>query len=341
MGENGNKKDPLKCPKCGKEIKDNDEYHKVGRVKRGVWLGNGVDLGNNVVKEHYDSSFNKHPFYLEDDSNKDKNNRNGIEAHHLVSSASFKQDDKYKRLALYLGYNINHWKNGLLLPNTMHVACHFGVPLHKGGHGSTFIKKESERDIDSLAGMTDRISEFLGTVSEDGDVVFPVFDKANELTALKYESHLNALVASVCKQFLKKPKFCKSKIIEKEKIAEDFVNAIDNLSQSIFRELNSFNWTLTSDGFDYAPGRIGCCNKKYLYEKRQLIAQKVKNLPEVARNMMNAIYSSPDKQKEVTDNLVDKRCIAGTMRHSRKITNNNRAYFKERVNIPTFKLKDK
>lgn len=47
------------------------------------------------------------------------------------------------------------------------------------------------------------------------------------------------------------------------------------------------------------------------------------------------------KCREVVDNLANKKCIAGVQSHSDKITNNNRPYFQERINIPPFKLKDK
>lgn len=341
-GTNGNPKEPLTCPKCGKEIKPEDEYHKKGRIKEGVSLGNGVDLGFNVVKEHYGNTFSNHPFYLKDKTITSKDDRNGIEAHHLVSSASFKQDIAYQRLARFLGYNINHWKNGVLLPKVMMVACHYGVPLHKGGHGATFIKKEAGTQNDTHASVTDGIAGWTDLINQnkDGEVIFPVYDKANELTNLKYENHLNTLVEKVCRTYIEEEEICTKSVEEIEELAVDFVNDVDDLSQAVFRELISFSWTLTSDGFDYTPGGIGCCSKNYLYEKRNLIKSKIQNLPDAARDMMSAIYSSPEKAEEVKEKLEDKICRAGSQGHSKIITNNNRAYFIERKSIPPFKLED-
>jgi hypothetical protein len=39
-----------------------------------------------------------------------------------------------KEMCEDFGYNINSHKNGAMLPYYMDLACHLGVPLHRGGH---------------------------------------------------------------------------------------------------------------------------------------------------------------------------------------------------------------
>ncbi|MWP49043.1 MULTISPECIES: AHH domain-containing protein [unclassified Gilliamella] len=340
--KSGKWKDPLTCPVCNKEFTAKSKTHKRGRIQEGYPVGHGPTLGGNVVNLHYHKTFKKHPFYLESEkTNKyDKNERNGVEAHHLVTSASMAQKLKYQHLALFLGYNINHSKNGVLLPTTMKVACHFGVPLHRGGHGVTFIKKEENRDIDTLQGMTEKLDEWSKKFNQKEDIIFSSYDIANELTILTYEDHVNTLVADICKSYIEEQDLCKKDKDEMESLAENFINALDDLSQSLFRELILFNWTLTSDGFDYKSGGIGCCGQKNLPDKRAFFKQADPSLKSMnVRELMSAIYSNSQKADEIKTKLQDKKCVAGSMQHATVITNNHRNYFIERKNLQPFKFK--
>ncbi|WP_128330631.1 AHH domain-containing protein [Apibacter sp. HY039] len=330
MSKSGKWKEPLTCPSCKKEIQ-NDGSHKMGRIKRGDPVGNGGELGENIVKKYYKSTFKEHPFYMSGGKGNDKD-RNGIEAHHLVTSFSLKQDYEYQRLAFFLGYNINYWKNGVLLPSIMSVACHYGVPLHKGGHRATFIKTESGQG--SLTSkMFKSLDEWNENIQEkEGRIIFPEYDKANELTTINYEDLINKKVSRYCKFNLKRNKFCEYKKEEIEEKATNFINALDKLSQAIFRELISFAWTLTSDGFDYAPGGIGCCGKYKLGDKRALMQQELGVTEKLgAKAFMEAIY-----KKTIDISQLKTKCIAGNKKH--KVTNNSSAYFLERKNIPPFKF---
>ncbi|MWP49535.1 MULTISPECIES: AHH domain-containing protein [unclassified Gilliamella] len=342
QNKSGNWKEPLKCPVCDKSIKKDDPNHQRGRIQDGAPVGDGPTIGVNIVNLHYNKTFRNHPFYLKSEktSSHDKNDRNGVEAHHLVTSASMAQKLKYQHLALFLGYNINHSKNGVLLPTTMKVACHFGVPLHRGGHGVTFIKKEENRDINTLQGMTEKLDEWSKEFNQKEEIVFSSYDIANELTQRTYQVHVNKLVADICKQYLKIKKFCEYTVEEMENLAENFINALDNLSQSLFRELISFNWTLTSDGFDYKPGGIGCCGQKNLPDKRAFFKQADSSLKSMnVRELMSAIYSNSQKADDIKAKLQNKKCIAGSMQHAAVITNNHKNYFIERKNLQPFKFK--
>ena len=335
-----NLKEPLKCPKCGEILSKNDDKHKRGRIQNGNPVGNGGKLGLNIVNLYYNKKYSEHPFYIKCDI-LSKNEKNGIEAHHLITSSSLSQDKTYQNLALYLGYNINHSKNGVLLPNSMTVACHFGVPLHRSRHNVTFIKKQKSRtDIDTFEGMISGIKIWEHGFSQlvDEEIVFPSYDVPEELTTLNYENHVNNLVSNVCKGYILEEKFCKLPIDKIEELAKNFINDLDDLSQSIFRELYSFDWTLTSDGFDYRPGDIGCCKLVHIPDKRKLFKKLDNKLADMnTRQLMSTLYSDRNRYNKLKEKL-EKKCNSGSRQHENLITNNNHNYFLERKNLKPFEF---
>lgn len=69
-----------------------------------------------------------------------------IQVHHLITVGAVgggKNFDKdWYDIFYKYGYDINCAQNAIILPGDMISACHFKVPLHKGGHDGTFIKEK-------------------------------------------------------------------------------------------------------------------------------------------------------------------------------------------------------
>lgn len=45
-------------------------------------------------------------------------------------------DDDWSKYCMDFGYDINHKKNGVMLPYFMELACQLHVPLHRGNHSA-------------------------------------------------------------------------------------------------------------------------------------------------------------------------------------------------------------
>lgn len=283
-------KEPLKCPKCKKDL--NSQNHALLN-KVGIYNGSGSDLGWNIIKKVYKKDhFYEHPFfYLSDLESKDKNivsktmldvklnnitNRYGIEAHHLICSANFK-DRRIQKYVYLLGYNINHFKNGVLLPKIMKVACSFNVPLHKGSHNATFVLNNDDKN----------------------ELIVSVTDKEQELTDVNYVNSTRKMLVNVIRR-VKFENLCNINKLREE--AKKFINNMDQASQKIFKLLRSFQWTLTSDGFDYQKGRCGCLDSNSLPKKRYKRNYLFKINPELnmtIRENETKLYNNNNKLKEI------------------------------------------
>lgn len=266
--KNGNPLQKLKCPKCGGDMNDDD--HGELSIGPGCYVGKSTDLGDYIINKVYGwgSKYNKHPFFYSPDLDslclnpnfaseiKDKiknealkNNTQGkIEAHHLICSETVNKD-MYQKVIYFLGYNINHHKNGVLLPGVLKVACSHKVPLHKSNHDSTFV-------IDNIS----------RTKKSD----FPYFDAEQELSDINYVQKVRDFI---------KPTFDKAIIDfkcnkqERKEQAEKLINSLDERSQLIFKKIEKFKWTITPDGFDYHPNGWGCLNHIKTKEKMQMLSR--------------------------------------------------------------------
>ncbi len=289
MGISNNEKEPLKCPKCQKKL--DEEHAKLKKV--GIYVGNGGDLGWHIIKKVYNKEhFYEHPFFylsgLESEKEdivinaiaaaktKFNTRRCGIEAHHLICSAHFK-DRRIQKYIYLLGYNVNHYKNGVLLPTLMKVACSFKVPLHKGGHDVAFV---------------------LNTEGKE-DIVVSVVDKAQELKDANYAESTKKMLFKVIRD-IKRKNLCNIETLRKE--AKRFINDMDKASQKVYRLIRTFQWTLTSDGFDYQKGRFGCLDSNKLPEKRKKLNSKFNFNLDMSKNVQEIqgdFYNNKEKLREV------------------------------------------
>lgn len=58
---------------------------------------------------------------------------NTAQAHHLIVTEVIGEEEWPDYCATF-GYDINHYKNGVMLPSNMKIACDVGVPLHRSNH---------------------------------------------------------------------------------------------------------------------------------------------------------------------------------------------------------------
>jgi len=114
-----------KCPYCKKTR--HDFVNTFGSN-----VGDGQELRKNIIKNIED-----HRWYTQS---------NALQAHHLICSESM-NDTKWSTYCEDFGYNINHQKNGVMLPYFMELACQLHVPIHRSNHsagraeGATYPKK--------------------------------------------------------------------------------------------------------------------------------------------------------------------------------------------------------
>lgn len=271
-GGSTNKKEPLKCPACGGDI--NDEKHGELPIGAGDYEGNSLKLGNKIINKVYNGKFYEHPFFYTADlnmlnlsnskdlkkaeslkseldllinSSEKKNPRGGIQAHHLLSSNSVNKSNIFRKIIYFLGYDINHNKNGVLLTSIMKVACSFREALHRGNHDSALVINDNSR-----------LEE----------MVFPVFESLDELRKLTYTSNVNKVIDRIISLIdITEDNFCN--LNSRKKQAEKFINDMDEASENIFQKIYHFQWTLTSDGFDYQDKAVGCFDCNTLRDKRK------------------------------------------------------------------------
>ncbi|WP_096087845.1 PAAR-like domain-containing protein [Agaribacterium haliotis] len=101
-----------KCEYCG------EESHAFAE-SFGNSVGSGPKLRKNIIKKISD-----HPWY---------SGPRSLQAHHLICSEAMSDDD-WPSIASRFGYDINHKNNGVMLPNSMALACQLHAPLHRGNH---------------------------------------------------------------------------------------------------------------------------------------------------------------------------------------------------------------
>jgi len=237
-----NKPKEVKCPEpnCNKDLR-HGSHTLDGTNKRGDITGNLI-----AALKKYDGSISKtnHIFFRKRKTSiadairafcsvKEINADidlylqvpDPIQGHHLITIGAVdddgKEDGEWFKLFYRYGYDINCAQNGVLLPGDMLVACHFAVPLHKGGHGATALL---EGDKYQFAIKKTYVTEVIRTIQS---------------VKKNYET-------TECKK------------IPAEKIKK-FHNEMLEKSNIIFDEVKEFNWLITSDGMHYKGGNnIGC-----------------------------------------------------------------------------------
>lgn len=334
-------KEPLKCPKCNRSLDDNG--HICEKIPPGVFVGNGGDLGNHIIKrlngesKFYGGKFKNHPFYYPDPTKLyNEEYRGGMQAHHLITNASLKKRQKYQALIYMLGYNINHRNNGVLLPSIMEIACTFSVPLHKGTHIGTFILKKK---IVSNKKNVEHASK-----KEEIIPLFSAYNVEDELAILNYEKHINDLVTKVCEKYIIKLICGENKDNEPEvknnfiEISKKFIISMDRFSLFIFRKVRDFKWTITSDGFTYSPGNIGCCGFNNQENKRKFLKEKLVGVQRLAASKAKKFWGVLYSSKKACNYLekADFTCTAGTImkNHHRNPTTYN--FYQEKEKIEKF-----
>jgi hypothetical protein len=103
-----------RCKYCGKP------EHKFAS-RQGNNTGCGQKLRGSII-----SDIKLHSWYVGSGS---------LQAHHLICSEAM-DDDNWAEWCLEFGYNINDKLNGVMLPNTMALACQLHIPLHRSNHSN-------------------------------------------------------------------------------------------------------------------------------------------------------------------------------------------------------------
>jgi hypothetical protein len=86
---------------------------------------------------------------------------NGVtmQAHHLLSKQGIEESGLKEDLE-HLGYDIDFYKNIVLLPSTLQGACHLNVQVHRGNHGSTHSEAEDDDDQHKI-GYHDKVTDLV------------------------------------------------------------------------------------------------------------------------------------------------------------------------------------
>lgn len=108
------KDEEAKCSYCGKK------EHKFAE-KWGNSVGNSQALERNIFAG---ADKKRHPWWAGSWS---------LQAHHLICSEAF-DDAEWPALCRQFGYDVNRKENGVMLPNSMALACQIHAPLHRGPH---------------------------------------------------------------------------------------------------------------------------------------------------------------------------------------------------------------
>ena len=127
-------KDKKKCKTCKKDYNAKCPLCNSKRAKKGDVIGDSTALEENIF-EYRKIKLEQHPWYYEGKLKNGKSRRS-IEAHHLITSEILKNNKDTANTCDKFGYNINHFKNGVMLPYYMDLACLLAVPLHRGGHSA-------------------------------------------------------------------------------------------------------------------------------------------------------------------------------------------------------------
>jgi hypothetical protein len=124
------------CPHCNTD-------HPVRENKdEGDPVGSGSTLGRRLKRKK-----NLLHYTIELTSKVGKKYRAGsLQAHHLVLASTCNDDEKIAETVRKYGYDINHKKNGELLPGFMDLACFLRKPVHNTNHDGGEAVKDSTNE---------------------------------------------------------------------------------------------------------------------------------------------------------------------------------------------------
>ena len=125
-------------------------------------------------------------------------------------------DDDWSEYCKDFGYDINHKKNGVMLPYFMALACQLYVPVHRSNHG---------------AGRAEGVP-YPVKIQNDLEKI------ANDIRAGKYCDNSKALI-----------------------------DDLNEYSEFILGEIDTFRWTITADGQAYKTGNNGCAGVRSITNK--------------------------------------------------------------------------
>lgn len=194
-----------------------------------------------------------------------------IQVHHLITIGAVgggeKFDETWYNIFYQHGYDINCAQNAVVLPGDMLVACHFEVPVHKGGHDSTCTKNKREEIV--------KRSYVLAVISEVSDV----------------------------KKDYKKKKECEKVELKDVKA---FHKRMLNISNRIYTKVINFKWFISSDGYHYDHGcTIGCFNQCRTIEGKRSEMEKSLNIETDKKEKPLDFFF--DKTKQLTSGCPDNR----------------------------------
>lgn len=113
--------------------------------------GNSQTLANNILEKCYNGvPQTLHPLSTQFTPTAYQGRKNGgggrtAQAHHLICCEAMGDDEDWSKICSTFGYNIDYYKNGVILPSSLQIACDLKIPLHKGPHSDTIteIKKRN------------------------------------------------------------------------------------------------------------------------------------------------------------------------------------------------------
>jgi len=115
---------PKKCERdgCTKGYSKFCPFSEPTKAKPGNHEGKGKTLR---TKMWGTNGYKSHPWWT---------GNGALEAHHLICSEVMQS---WEVLCNKFGYDVNNKYNGVMLPYTMELACHLGVPMHRSNHSNT------------------------------------------------------------------------------------------------------------------------------------------------------------------------------------------------------------
>mgnify|MGYP001019025650 CR=1 FL=1 len=155
-----------KCPFCRN---DWDEEHAKREKKKcstkcgksqictGQNVGTGGALKDRIVPNSQAKS--AHPL-IQSQSPKYKYKAGDLQAHHLICSEAL-NNEKWARICMLSGYNINCFKNGVFLPGNLKIACSAEVPLHISNHSDGLGEDALGASVNYPQAVRDKIDSVL------------------------------------------------------------------------------------------------------------------------------------------------------------------------------------
>ncbi|WP_261886074.1 AHH domain-containing protein [Vibrio pomeroyi] len=196
-------------------------------------IGSGSKLAKAIAKNKWSSDLKNHPWY----DSKYNTEKGGLQAHHIVTTESL-DGHLWKLWREAYEYDINRANNGVILPSSTIIACQVETHVHRSNHNRGL-------DYDTV------LDKYWGGKAKPEEIP----DEECE----KLYSELRTYLKGVNKQISEIKKRAEKKYYCKSSKKKEFTEDLDDAAEDIVDKLNSFHWTLSRFGKDYAPSsKIGC-----------------------------------------------------------------------------------